>query len=297
MTTELKNMNITGVHLVGSPAIRKKFIIVKSEEGMSEKEQADAKAKAEEAEAKSKADAEALAKAESDKTAAEEAKKVAEEALSAKDAALIKSALDILKSSNNDSAKSAAEELEAAMSGKKIEKSSKATSEEVQEILKSILPEVTKSAQEPVMKALEETKTQLEEIKKSNAALVAEKTDREINEIADKLVGDKTENLDFVRSMKSELSEEAFSKFVDREVKKAAEIRKSAAFTEVGSSKATSASDNAYEQLKKMADEKVSKSEGKMAFNEAFNASLLENPALYNQYRNNSYDNSSTRED
>lgn len=297
MANRLKNMTITGVHLVGSPAIRKKYLIVKNEEGMTDKEREEAEAKARaEAEAKAKADAEAVAKADEERKAAEEAKKVAEEALNAKDAALIKTAVDLLKSSSSDAAKAAAEELEASISGKKVEKSSKSTSDEVAEILKSQLPEFTKSLTEPVTKALEETKKQLEDIKKSNAELVAEKVERDISEIADKLVGDKSENIEFIRSMKSELSPEGFEKFVEREVKKAEEIRKSGAFKELGSSRATSKSDSAWEEMKKLADERVSKSDNKLSFSDAMAAVMAEKPELYDQYRNSSYDNTA-RED
>jgi len=294
MANQLKNMTITGVHLVGSPAIRKRFVIVKSEEeGMSDKEREEAEAKARaEAEAKAKADAEALAKAEEEKKTAEEAKKAAEDALNAKDAALIKSALEILKSSSSDAAKAAAEELESQLAGKKVEKSDKATSTEVQDILKSALPELTKSLTEPVTKALEETKKELESIKKSNAELVAEKVEREISEITSKLVGDKEENATYVRSMKAELSPESFDKFVEREVKKAEEIKKSSAFKEIGSTSATTKSDSAMEELKKLVNEKITKSEDKkMTQEQAMAAVFVENPDLYNQYRTSSYDN------
>lgn len=289
MPNQLKNMTIKSVHLVGSPAIRKKYLIVKSEEGNMTEEEKKAQADAEAAKAKVEADAAAIAKAEEATKAAEDAKKVAEEALNAKDAALIKSALEILKSSSSETAKSAAEELEATIAGKKVEKSTKTTDSEVAEILKSQLPAFTKSLTEPITKALEDARKEMEEIKKSNAELVSEKVERDIAEITNKLVGDKTENAEYIRSMKAELSPEGFTKFVNREVKKAEEIRKSSAFKEIGSTKAATQSDSAWEELKKLADEKVTKSESKMSFTNALSAVFLEKPELYDQYRNGSY--------
>ena len=298
MSNQLTNMTIKSVHLVGSPAIRKKYLIVKNEEGMTKEEQeiADkAKADAEAIVAKANADAAAIAKAEEATKAAETAKVAAEEALNAKDAALIKSALEILKSSSSDAAKTAAEELEATIAGKKVEKSTKSTNSEVAEVLKSQLPDFTKAITEPITKALDETRRELDEIKKSNAVLVGEKNERDISEIANKLVGDKTENIEYIRSMKAELSEDGFTKLIEREVKKAEEVRKSGAFKEIGSTKATSASDSAWEEIKKLTDEKVTKSENKMSNSDAMSAVFNERPELYDQYHNGSY--ASNRED
>lgn len=308
MATKLSEMNIKKVHLVGSPAIRKRYLIVKSEDSNmtdEEKKEADDKAKAEalkksedEAAAKAKADSDALAKAEADSKVALEKAAAAEKAVTEKDSELIKSALAILKSSSNEDAKSAAAELEAKISGKSIEKSeSKTTATEVAEIVKGLMPDIVKSIEEPIKKSLEESNKKLEEVQKSNALLIGEKVEKEITEISKSFVGDYEKNKEYVRKMRAQLDEEGFKAFVEREQANAETIRKSSAFRELGSTSRESAGDTPYKELMGIANSMIQKSDGKLDVNDAFAKACAERPDLYDSYRNAAYSNTGTRED
>lgn len=308
MANRLDKMDIKQVHLTGSPAVRKTFLIVKSEGSMTDQEkEAQAKAEADKAEelkksqeaeaatAKAEADA-ALAKSEQAAKDAVEAREKAETALKAREAELTKSAIAILKSLDSDEAKAAVESLEAKLEGKTIEKSTKSTEKEVAEILKSQLPEYTKSVTEPISKALDEAKKELEEIKKSNALLVGEKVEREIAEIAKSLVGDNEKNMEHVRLMKSKLDDETFKAFVEREKANAEMLRKSSTFKETGSNSSSGSNgSDAYQQLTDIANSIIQKSTEKVPFTDAFARACAERQDLFDEYRNASYANSSVR--
>lgn len=324
MPNQLTGMRITGVHLVGSPAIKEPYLIVKSSEGGRnvEKEEEIAKAKKTAAadaedqldngadESTEDANGKKMKKSEesdgsgaadkaddSELKKAQEEKATAEASLKAKDASLMKSALDILKNSDSEAAKAAVEALETELGEKKVEKSNKGTTEEVTNIVKSMLPDLVKAVEEPLKKSLDDAKVELEEIKKSNALLIGERTEREIQEIVKSLVGDHEKNTEYVRLMKSQLSEEAFKAFVAREQENAQTVRKSSAFKEVGGSGWESSSGNSpYQQLTDIANGLIQKSSEKMPFNDAFAKAVAERPDLWDEYRNDSYANKA-RED
>jgi hypothetical protein len=305
MTTELSDMDISSVHLVGKAATRQKYLIVKNMGGTMAKTEDELKA---EQEAKDKfaamkkseeekAEQEALAKAEKEKDDAAKAEltKTAEDAkaaLTAKNAALIKSAIEILKASDSDEAKEAVAALEASVGDKKVEKGSKTTTDEVTSIMKGLLPEITKSIEEPLRKSLDEARAEVEEIKKSNALLIGEKVNREITDIAKNLVGDTKTNEDYLRLMKSKLSDAEFDIIVKREKDKTEETRKGNLFKEAGSTSYDSSSgDSAYAKLSDIANGLIQKSTEQISFNDAFSKAVAERPDLYDEYRNGSYAN------
>lgn len=300
MANRLSNMVIKQVHLVGSPANRREYLIVKNTEGNNMAEDVEKAAKA-----KAEADAAAAAKAKAEEDAEGEGKNKMmksisdlEQKLGAKDAALIKSALDILKSSDSEVAKTSAAALEAQLEGKTVEKSNKTTEAEVTDVIKSQMPDIVKAISEPLTKALDETKKELDDVKKSNALLIGERTEREITEIAKSLVGDIEKNTEHVRLMKSQLTPEGFEAFVKRERENSEVIRKSPMFREVGSSGGTGTThDDPYKELTEIANSMVQKSNDKLGFNDAFAKACAERPDLYDSYRTGSYANSSYRED
>lgn len=301
MPTQLSDMNITGVHLVGSPAIRQPYLIVKSENGsksMPEDELSKAKKAAarQQGQTDDDGDDDSLPDNDSDDmkkarggSGAEDMKK--SEVMKAKDAALIKSALELLKSTDSEGAKGAIEALEAELGEKKVEKSNK-TNAEVAEVVKSMMPDIVKSIEDPIKKSLDEARKELDEVKKSNALLIGERTERELEEICKSLVGDREKNMEYLRTMKSQLNEDAFKALVEREQESASTVRKSSAFKEIGGSgSGMSSGDSAYQQLTDIANGLVQKSSDGIKFNDAFSKAVAQRPDLWDRYRNETYAN------
>jgi len=209
-----------------------------------------------------------------------------------KDEELIKGVMAILKSANSEGAKAALASLESQFGEKKVEKT------EVANVIKSMVPDIAKQIEEPLRKSLDETKAELEDIRKSNAMLIGEKVEREIEEISKSLVGDSTENKEYLRLMKAKCSPEEFDKVVKREKARSETIRKAGTFRETGSSGyGTSSGGSAYQQLSEIANGYIQKSGNeKLTFNDAFAKAVAEREDLWDEYRNSAYANRS-RED
>lgn len=312
MVAQLKDMEITGVHLVGSPAVKKSYLIVKSEGG----NMAKSKTKDEEkdpneqepdddeddvSKASGEANKEKRSMGGSKKPQAATNDNDADDPdgdgvgvnkssgsgakVSKNDDELIKSVMAILKSVDSDGAKAALASLEGQFGEKASDKA------DVANVIKSMVPDIAKQIEEPLRKSLDEQKKELEEIRKSNALLIGEKVEREIEEISKSIVGDSDENKKFLRLMKSKVSAEEFEEIVKREKARSEQVRKST-FRELGgpgSSNAEYASDTgtgAYKELTDLANSFIQKSSEKITFDKAMEKAVAERPDLWDSYRN-----------
>jgi len=254
-SSQLSDIDVVEVSLVGSPANKRRFLLIKNKEGeMSE-----------------------------DIELTEEEQQIEEvkKALSESDQNAIKGAMKML--GKVEAAKDILKKLATLVPGYGEPKEGAKDKEDYEypEPKKKGKTEKSEAQLESIQKERDELKDRVEKAETKVAGLQKAERTRQLREIAKTLSGDIEENFKYLETLAESLPQEKFDSVVKREQAQAKRLAESKAFEEIGSSRPSPGS--AFEKLTNLVNDEVTKSADHDPI-KAWDRIIKAHPELYDEY-------------